>query len=700
MFSINKSKIIAIPLLLLLILLGLNFVPVKPASAATNIFTDNFSNIAGWDRKGVVVNFGLSWEGTMLQDPSVLYNQGGGALFKMWYGAATRIGYATSNDGITWSKSANPMLTIGANGATDDSWLTVPSVVLNNGVYYMTYCGYDGAVARIHLATATNPAGPWTKQGVVLSPDQAYEDNFLYNSSLMYDGQWKMWYTAGKIASAGGEPEFIAYATASNPAGPWTKFSGNPIVSSMGDGGWLNIGVGGPNVIKKNNTYYMTILGWQNDYPSRGGRLTSTNGTTWTVARDKMHFDLGTVGTWEDSMIYRQYVVDVNGTEYMYYNAKDTQAGWNERIGLAIWNGSLPIINPAKWSKTFGPNVAGGGTFTIDAGRLKTMGVAPAGSQQILQGNVKVNTANYSISVDVTPLSSTDVQKDNVLLIRSTDLRNYYYAGISAWGGKYAIGKMVNGVNTKLVSSGTASQITSNTTYKLKLVANGSTIQLYDNGVLVLSATDSSLNPGASYVGLETSSPGGQAYFDNVSVDTVDSNPPPSFNDNFDDGNANGWTTYGGTWTVTATGCSICYGVTAGPGYKSVANGTNFSNFTYYADVNTNGGGDSGLIFRASNFAVGADALTGYYAGINAAGNVVLGKMNNNWTQLATAPVTIPPNTWHAVKVVAAGSLIRVYVDDMVTPKITVTDTSYSSGAIGVRSHNTIGKFDAISVTP
>jgi hypothetical protein len=32
----------------------------------------------------------------------------------------------------------------------------------------------------------------------------------------VYDGRqrlWKMWYTACKIASAGGEPEYIYYAT-------------------------------------------------------------------------------------------------------------------------------------------------------------------------------------------------------------------------------------------------------------------------------------------------------------------------------------------------------------------------------------------------------------------------------------------------------------------------------------------------------
>jgi hypothetical protein len=151
---------------------------------------------------------------------------------------------------------------------------------------------------------------------------------------------------------------------------------------------------------------------------------------------------------------------------------------------------------------------------------LRSLGVAPSGGQQLLQGNVRISSPNYSISADVTPISTADAQKDNVLIVRSTDLKNYYYGGIASWGAKYAIGKSVGGTNTKLASTGTASQIAANTTYRLKLSVSGSTIQLFDNGVLVLSATDTSLNPGASYVGLETAAANGQAFFDNVSVDT------------------------------------------------------------------------------------------------------------------------------------------------------------------------------------
>jgi hypothetical protein len=105
-----------------------------------------------------------------------------------------------------------------------------------------------------------------------------------------------------------------------------------------------------------------------------------------------------------------------------------------------------------------------------------------------------------------------------VLLTRYTDRGDYYYAGIASWGDKFAIGKLVNGTNTKLAGAGTASDISAGTTYRLRLTVTGSRISLYDGNTLVVSATDSALTPAASYVGLQTTASTGHAAFDNVSV--------------------------------------------------------------------------------------------------------------------------------------------------------------------------------------
>ncbi|MBP2335883.1 GH43 family beta-xylosidase [Saccharothrix coeruleofusca] len=165
--------------------------------------------------------------------------------------------------------------------------------------------------------------------------------------------------------------------------------------------------------------------------------------------------------------------------------------------------------------------------------------------------------------------------------------------------------------------------------------------------------------------------------------------------DNFGDGNAVGWTTYGGSWSASGGR----YDAASSPGGKALLD-TNFANFTYDADVTPRSArGDAGVVFRVSQPANGTDSYRGYYAGISAAGRVVLGKADNGWTPLASAPLTVRPGTRHHLRVQAVGSTIEVYVDDLSEPRITVTDTSFTSGANGVRVFNTAAGFDNVSVS-
>jgi hypothetical protein len=167
-----------------------------------------------------------------------------------------------------------------------------------------------------------------------------------------------------------------------------------------------------------------------------------------------------------------------------------------------------------------------------------------------------------------------------------------------------------------------------------------------------------------------------------------------SFADDFNDGNANGWTSYGGSWSVSNGELTV----NSGPGYKSLPF-TYFNDFTYEADVTiASGTGDAGVIFRAKNPAVGTDSYQGYYAGIATNGQVVLGKSNNNWTLIGSAPMTIAAGTKYRIKVEALGTSIKVFVNDMVTPKITAIDNSYLGGQTGVRVYQTSARFDNVTI--
>lgn len=173
-------------------------------------------------------------------------------------------------------------------------------------------------------------------------------------------------------------------------------------------------------------------------------------------------------------------------------------------------------------------------------------------------------------------------------------------------------------------------------------------------------------------------------------------NNPLPFMDTFDDLNAEGWTTYGGEWSAA----SGKYTVINGEGYKAVAKETKFQDFTYETDISMSASpnlANAGVIFRVNNPTVGADNLQGYYAGITLAGRVQLGKLNNNWTELANkAAPPISVDTVYRLKVVAKGPNIDVYVND--TLVASAVDSTFTEGAIGLRTYKANATFDNIRV--
>ena len=78
-----------------------------------------------------------AWDGEKVADPNVLFD---GTTYHMWYagndGSGWQIGYATSTDGVTWTKSpSNPVLTTGSPGDRDEGNISEPNVLYENGVY-------------------------------------------------------------------------------------------------------------------------------------------------------------------------------------------------------------------------------------------------------------------------------------------------------------------------------------------------------------------------------------------------------------------------------------------------------------------------------------------------------------------------------------------------------------------------------------
>jgi hypothetical protein len=156
------------------------------------------------------------------------------------------------------------------------------------------------------------------------------------------------------------------------------------------------------------------------------------------------------------------------------------------------------------------------------------------------------------------------------------------------------------------------------------------------------------------------------------------------FKDEFKTNETNNWVNFGGSWQQQK---GKYYAHSTGiKGIKSIVTATEFSDLTFDATITIlDDNAQAGVLFRISNSSDGADIYQGYYVGLNTSGQIILGKSDNSWTQIKSANAVIKKATPYHLKVVAKGSAIKIYVDDMNTPKLEATDTTFQSGSIGLR---------------
>jgi len=280
-----------------------------------------------------------SWNDKYTFAPSVLLD---GVTYKMWYDAAStagparKIGYATSPDGLAWTRQANPVLSPGTVGAWDEKGAGFPAVIKDGTTYKMWYSGSD-ASSTGRVGYATSPDGTtWTKSASnpVLGVGAAgsWDSTFVGMTSVIKTGSgFKLWYRGGSATGGG-----IGFAT--SPDGlVWTKYAGNPVISG-GSGGWDTTPYH-PEVIFDGTVYHMWYSGCnQADDVCQVGYATSTNGTQWI--RKGMVLPQGAAGAWDGQSADHTAVLLVGSTLNMWYSGFD---GTSYRIGYA--SASAAVLN-------------------------------------------------------------------------------------------------------------------------------------------------------------------------------------------------------------------------------------------------------------------------------------------------------------------------------------------------------------------
>ena len=166
-------------------------------------------------------------------------------------------------------------------------------------------------------------------------------------------------------------------------------------------------------------------------------------------------------------------------------------------------------------------------------------------------------------------------------------------------------------------------------------------------------------------------------------------------NVDFDDGDVTAWTVYDGSWSVTEG----AYGVNGGGERKAVAAEVDLTDFVLEAEVRVKStSGDAGVAFRVNDPGTGTDNYKGYYVGVASNSSLVFGKANaGRWQELDRVDLAFTLSRWYRLKVVASGTSIRVYVDEVL--KIDATDASYDRGAIGLRTWRAEADWDNVTVS-
>lgn len=152
-----------------------------------------------WKKMGVVIDIGNTGEPDDVSASSgyVIFDEN---MYKFWYtafdGSTTRIMYATSTDGLTYTKYG-VVMEPGAPGEYDDDWARDPMVLRNDqGTYEMWYTGQKKSVWGWRIMYATSSDGIiWQKHGVVFS--KTHLGLSVAHPNVLIDdmGTYRMWFS-------------------------------------------------------------------------------------------------------------------------------------------------------------------------------------------------------------------------------------------------------------------------------------------------------------------------------------------------------------------------------------------------------------------------------------------------------------------------------------------------------------------------
>ncbi|WP_327011187.1 polysaccharide lyase family 1 protein [Dactylosporangium sp. NBC_01737] len=167
------------------------------------------------------------------------------------------------------------------------------------------------------------------------------------------------------------------------------------------------------------------------------------------------------------------------------------------------------------------------------------------------------------------------------------------------------------------------------------------------------------------------------------------------FTDDFEDGNTNGWSKSGGSWSVLTDGSRVLRQTSATTGDARAYAGSAWTDVAAEARLRPVERGADGLVALAVRQQSSTNA---YRFALYADGRAQLEAVRNGAVSVLGAGThTVTTGAWATVRVEAVGTALRGYVGGALVAQ--GTSTAFGSGKVGVWTYHASASFDDVRVT-
>lgn len=168
------------------------------------------------------------------------------------------------------------------------------------------------------------------------------------------------------------------------------------------------------------------------------------------------------------------------------------------------------------------------------------------------------------------------------------------------------------------------------------------------------------------------------------------------FSDDFEDGVANGWTVYQGSWSVATDGTRVYRQAGLSSKYRSAAGSSAWTDYAVQARVKpTAWNGSDRFTALAARF---RDGRNTYLLALRSSNRVALLRIvAGSTTTLASTSFSVTLNTWYTLRLEVNGTSLRGFVNG--AQLLSATDGTFATGRVGGATDYSATNFDDFVVT-